>query len=286
MQNKLFLLPSRPATEPGHTTDRVSLEFRNVPAQLTPLIGREYELAAVCTLLRRPEVRLLTLTGTGGVGKTRLALQIATNLLDDFVDGVCFVELTPISDPELVLPTIAQTLGLWQAGDRPLVEHLQAYLREKHLLLLLDNFEQVVQASPLLVELLEACTALKLLVTSRAVLHVSGEHEFLVPPLALPDLKQLPESEFLSQYAAVAFFLQRAQAIKPDFQLTQANARAIAEMCARLDGLPLAIELAAARIKLLPPQALLRRLEHRLSILTGGACNLPIRQQTLRNTLQ
>jgi predicted ATPase/DNA-binding CsgD family transcriptional regulator len=213
-------------------------------------------------------------------------LHIATNLLDDFADGVCFVQLSPISDPELVLPTIAQTLGLWDAGDRLLLEHLQASLRGKQLLLLLDNFEQVVQASPLVVDLLHACPGVKVLVTSRAVLHVSGEHEFPVSPLALPDLKQLPESQFLSQYAAVALFLQRAQAIKPDFQLTTVNAPTIAEICARLDGLPLAIELAAARIKLLPPQALLNRLEHQLSVLTGGPCNLPLRQQTLRNTIQ
>ena len=286
MQDKLMMLPSRPATEPGRGSNPVSVRLRSLPAQLTPLIGREHEVATVCTLLCRPEVRLLTLTGTGGVGKTRLALQIATNLLDDFAEGVCFVSLAPISDPELVLPTIAQALGLWEAGDRPLMEHLKTYLRGKHLLLLLDNFEQVVQASPLLVELLEACPGLKVLVTSRAVLHVSGEHEFPVPLLALPDLKQLPESEFLSQYAAVALFLQRAQASKPDFQVTQANTRAITEMCVRLDGLPLAIELAAARIKLLPPQALLKRLKHRLSVLTGGACNLPKRQQTLRNTIQ
>jgi predicted ATPase/DNA-binding CsgD family transcriptional regulator len=286
MQDKLFLLPLRPAAEPGHISDRVGVRFRNLPTQLTPLIGREQEVAAVCTLLHRREVRLLTLTGPGGVGKTRLALQIASNLLDDFADGVYFVQLSPISDPELVLPTIAHTLGLWEAGDRPLMEHLQASLRGKQLLLLLDNFEQVVQASPLVVDLLYACSGLKVLVTSRAVLHVSGEHEFLVSPLALPDLKQLPASEFLSQYAAVTLFLHRAQAIKPDFHLTPVNAPTIAEICARLDGLPLAIELAAARIKLLPPQALLKRLEHRLSILTGGACNSPFRQQTLRNTIQ
>ena len=258
----------------------------NLPAHLTPLIGREQEVAAACTLLRRPEVRLVTLSGTGGIGKTRLGLQIATELVNDFADGVCFVPLAPLSDPELVVPTIAQMFEIKEAGDWPLLERLQAHLQEKQLLLLLDNFEQILSAAPKLTELLANCPQLKILVTSRAVLHVQGEHEFPVPPLAVPNLVHLPEDESLSHYAAVALFLQRVQAIKPDFQLTKANARAIAEICARLDGLPLAIELAAARIKLLPPQMLLIRLEHRLQVLTSGAQNMPARQQTLRNTIQ
>ena len=257
----------------------------NLPAQLTPLIGREQEIQAACALLGQPEVRLVTLTGTGGVGKTRLGLQVATDLLDDFAGSVCFVPLAPISDPDLVVPTIAQTLGIKQAGERPFKDLLQAHLRDKHLLLLLDNFEQVLAAAPELSDLLAGCPQLKILVTSRAVLHIRGEHEFPVPPLALPDLTHLPESEALTQYAAVALFLQSAQAAKPDLQLTGANARAIAEICVRLDGLPLAIELAAARIKLLPPQRLLTRLEHRLQVLTMGAQDVPARQQTLRNTL-
>src|SRR3989440_1215090 len=257
----------------------------NLPAQLTPLIGREQEIQAACALLEQPEVRLVTLTGTGGVGKTRLSLQVATDLLNDFADGVCFVPLAPISDPDLVLPTIAQTLGIKEAGERPFKDLLQAHLRDKHLLLLLDNFEQVLAAAPELSDLLVGCPQLKILVTSRAVLHIRCEHEFPVPPLALPDLTHLPESEALTQYAAVALFLQSAQAAKPDFQLTGTNARAIAEICVRLDGLPLAIELAAARIKLLPPQRLLTRLEHRLQVLTMGAQDVPARQQTLRNML-
>jgi predicted ATPase/DNA-binding CsgD family transcriptional regulator len=257
----------------------------NLPAQLTPLLGREQEVATVCVLLRRPDVRLLTLTGTGGIGKTRLGLQIATDLLADFADGVCFVPVAPISDPELVVPTIAQAFGLQERGEQPLLSKLQAYLRDKRLLLLLDNFEQLLSAAPSLAELLADCPQLKILVTSRATLHIQGEHEFAVPPLAVPDLAHLPEGEVLSQYAAVALFVQRAQAIKRDFQLTKANARAVAEICTRLDGLPLAIELAAGRIKLLPPQALLARLEHRLQILTSGAQNMPARQQTLRNTI-
>ncbi len=219
-------------------------------------------------------------------GKTRLAVQVATELRDDFADGVCFVSLAPISDAELVLPTLAQSLGLWEVGDRSPFERLKEYLQEQYLLLLLDNFEPVVGAAPLLVTLLEACPQLKILVTSRVVLRVSGEHEFLVPPLALPDLSHLSASEVLEQYAAVALFLQRASAIRPDFHLTPANARTIAEISTRLDGLPLALELAAARLKLLPPQALLIRLSHRLHVLTSGARDAPARQQTLRNTIQ
>src|SRR5947209_3447641 len=268
-----------------HDVDVVVLPASNLPVPLTTLIGREQERATVCSLLRRPEVRLLTLTGTGGIGKTRLALQVATDLLADFADGVCFVSLAPVSDPDLVVPTIVQTLGLKDTGGQPLLDLLKASLSGKHLLLLLDNFEQVLVAAPQLSDLLRACPHLKILVTSRAVLHLRGEQEFPVPPLALPDLTQLPESEPLAQVAAVALFLQRAWATKPDLQLTSTNARAIARICVQLDGLPLAIELAAARSKLLPPQALLARLGQRLALLTGGAQDAPARQQTLRNTI-
>ncbi|HEY6410403.1 MAG TPA: NB-ARC domain-containing protein [Ktedonobacteraceae bacterium] len=265
--------------------DLVVPQIGNLPAQLTPLIGREQEVTAVCTLLQRPEVHLLTLTGTGGVGKTRLGLQVVIDLLDNFADGISFVSLAPIRDPVLVIPAIAHTLNLWDPESRSLLDHLKAYLQEKHLLLLLDNFEHIVSVAPALVELLTACPRLKALVTSRAVLHIQGEHEFPVTPLAVPDLKHLPEIEVLSQYAAVALFIQHARAIKPDFQMSKINAYAVAEICTRLDGLPLAIELAAARIKLLPPQALLSRLEHRLQVLTSGTRDVPERQQTLRNTI-
>ena len=266
-------------------SDQVIVRPHNLPGQLTLLIGREQEVEAVCILLRRPAVRLVTLTGTGGVGKTRLGLQVATDLLDDFTDGVCFVSLAPISGPDLVIPTIAQALGIKEAGEQPVAELLQAYVRDKRLLLLLDNFEQVLAAAPWLSGLLADCPQLKILVTSRAVLHIYGEHEFPVPPLTLPDLTHLPGSESLLQYAAVALFLQCAKAARPDFQMTPANTRAVAEICVRLDGLPLAIELAAARVKLLPPQVLLTRLAHRLQVLTSGARDAPVRQQTLRNTL-
>ena len=256
-----------------------------LPAQLTPLIGREQEVAAVCTLLRRKEVRLLTFIGTGGVGKTRLAIQVATEVLADFADGVFFVSLASLRDPTLVLSAIAQVLGVKESGARLLPDLLSARLRDKHLLLCLDNFEHLLEASSQLTDLLMACSHLTMLVTSRAVLHLQGEHLFPVPPLAVPDLTRLPPTETLPCSAAVALFLQRAQAIQPTFQLNSTNARPTAELCIRLDGLPLAIELAAARIPLFPPQALLARLNQRLHLLTSGTRDVPARQQTLRNTI-
>jgi predicted ATPase/class 3 adenylate cyclase len=257
----------------------------NLPVQLTPLFGREKEGAAVQNLLQGEDVRLVTLAGPGGTGKTRLGLQVAAELSDLFVDGVYFVNLAPISDPTLVVSTIAKTLDLKETGEQLLPDLLKGYLRDKHILLLLDNFEQVASAALQVADLLVACPNLKIIVTSRAVLHVRGEQEFPIPPLTVPDPKSLPDLVALSRYEAVELFVSRAQAVKPEFRLSNTNAPAIVEICCRLDGLPLAIELAAARIKLLPPQALLARLGRRLTVLTSGPHDAPARQQTLRNTI-
>ncbi|MBV9229104.1 MAG: tetratricopeptide repeat protein, partial [Chloroflexi bacterium] len=257
-----------------------------LPFPLTSLIGREPEVAELCTLLRRTKTRLLTLTGTGGVGKTRLALEVAHEMQGDFTDGVYFVSLAPLQDAALVVPTIAQALGLHGSRTRPPLEHLKAFLQDKHLLLVLDNFEHLVAAAPSLVELLAACPHLKLLITSREVMHVRGERMYTVRPLALPDPQQLTDHEVVARSGAVALFLERARDIIPDLALTSETAPLIAEICHRLDGLPLAIELAAARLKLFSLPALLEHLEHRLSFLTGGPRDLPARQQTLRNTIE
>jgi predicted ATPase len=258
----------------------------NLPLQPTPLIGREKEVAEVCERLSHPEVRLLTLTGAGGTGKTRLGLQAAAELTQEFEEGVFFVSLAAIRDPELVVSAVAGTLGVKEAGEQPLLESLEDYLHEKRMLLLVDNFEQVLEAAPMVAELLSAAPNLKVLATSRIPLRLYGEHEYAVPPLVLPDPEQPPPVERPTHYEAVRLFVERAQAAKADFSVTNDNAPAVAQICYRLDGLPLAIELAAARIKLLTVQAMLARLGNRLKLLTGGARDLPERQRTLRSTIE
>jgi predicted ATPase/class 3 adenylate cyclase len=258
----------------------------NLPLQPTPLVGREKEVSEVRDLLRSSETRLLTLTGPGGTGKTRLASQAAADLLEDFPDGTFFAQLATVSEAELLLPAVAETLGVRETAEQPLFESLKDYLHERRLLLVLDNFEQVLGAAPAVAELLSAAAGLKVLATSRTPLGLYGEHEFPVPPLTLPDLERPPPLERLTEYEAVGLFVERARAVKPDFSLTNESAPAVAEICVRLDGLPLAIELAAARVKMLPPKAMLQRLSSRLKLLTGGARDLPERQRTLRAAIE
>jgi predicted ATPase/class 3 adenylate cyclase len=257
----------------------------NLPLQPTPLVGREREVEEISERLRSEEVRLLTLTGPGGTGKTRLALQAAADLLEEFEDGVFFITLAAITDPELVPSTIAGALGVMESAEQPLLETLKSFLQQKHLLLLLDNFEQVLEGAPVVGELVAADPKLKILATSRIPLRLYGEQEYMVPPLALPDPRVLPPVKVLTQYEAVRLFVERARAVKADFEVTNESAPAVAEICARLDGLPLAIELAAARIRILPPQKMLERLSNRLKLLKGGPRDLPTRQQTLRGTI-
>ena len=257
----------------------------NLPVQRTGFVGRGNEIAAGRELLLREDVRLVTITGPGGIGKTRLAVQVASGLVEHFSGGIHFVPLSSLNDPSLIVSVIVQALGIREAGGQSPLEILKQNLQDSvhaPMLVLLDNFEHLIEAAPTVAELLAMGPGLKIMVTSRAALHLYGEHEFPVPPLALPDSLAIPSVELLAQCPAVTLFVQRALAARPDFELNPENAAAVAEICARLDGLPLAIELAAARVKVLSPSAMLTRLASRLQLLTGGSRDLPQRQQTLR----
>jgi len=253
----------------------------NLSTQRTTLIGREKESAEIIQNLRRDDVRLLTLTGVGGMGKTALAQTVAQEMLVDFKDGVYFIELGTIRQPELVASTIAQPLGVKAAGGKPILEVLKDFLSERDMLLVVDNFEQVIDAAQLIAELLATAPRLKILVTSRALLHLSLEREFIVPPLAVPDNAAKVSFDELSNCEAIKLFVERARFAKATFSLTSDNVQSVADICVKLDGLPLAIELAAARVRVLSPQAILTKLGNRLKLLTGGSRDLPARQQTM-----
>jgi non-specific serine/threonine protein kinase len=271
-----------PQTDAGRTTTAASAQA-SLPIPLTSFVGRQRELACARRLLHN--TRLLTLTGPGGSGKTRICLRLVAETAAEFPDGVYFVPLAPIRDPGLVLSSIVRHIGLQDSRDRPLIEHLTSFLREHAALLVLDNFEQVLPAATLLAEILTHTKALKLIVTSRACLRISGEQEFPVPPLEVPDAA-LPRSvSAIANSESVKLFVERASAMLPGFAVDAKNADALAQIVRRLDGLPLAIELAAARVKLLPPEAMLPRLEHSLGVLVTAARDMPERQQTLRSAI-
>ena len=279
-----LLAAARPALLRG-AVSRERRPLLNVPTPLTRLIGREAEVAALCTTLRRDDGRFVTLTGAGGTGKTRLAIAVAREMRDEFPDGVVFVDLSPLTDPALVVPTISATLGVREVIGEPLLETLGQALAAKRMLLLLDSCERVLAAAPEIITILANSPPLTVLTTSRVPLHVRGEREFPVSPLPLPTITPLLELGQLASVPTIALFVERAEASQPDFTMTAENVAAIAAICRRLDGLPLAIELAAARVKVLPPRALLARLEHRLPLLTGGGRDLPARQRTMRDAI-
>ncbi len=254
------------------------------PRPLTSLVGREQAATTVVTLLSQADNRLVTLTGTGGIGKTRLAIQVANDAADAFPDGVAFVSLSALTDPELVLPTLAQALGVMGPGSQTIADRLTRLLDGQRMLVVLDNFEHVMAAAPALASLLQSTRTVSVLVTSRTPLHISGEHEFPVDPLELPDLRS-PTGR-IAQSPACALFEARTRAVRGDFTIDETNAATVMEICRRLGGVPLAIELAAARGKVLPPVALLQQLSRDADLLSGGPADHPARHQTMRGAIQ
>ncbi|HJT59610.1 MAG TPA: tetratricopeptide repeat protein [Ktedonobacteraceae bacterium] len=278
-------VPDLPADFPPPAASSPLYPIQNLPSPSTSFVGREQEVAAVSERLRRVDVRMITLLGTAGVGKTRLALQVAEQLTDLFMNGVCFVSLEQVNDADSVVPALAQALNIAEEKGHSLFEQIKTTLQKQSVLLILDNFEHVMPARRIVADLLIACPRLKILVTSRIMLHLQAEHLFEVHPLTVPDPSQSTNLNALKRNASVSLFVQRAQAVQPNFQLTQANAAAVVEICRHLDGIPLAIELAAARTRYFPPQALLSNLQKGLAFLQTSSQDLPERQQTLRGAI-
>jgi predicted ATPase/DNA-binding winged helix-turn-helix (wHTH) protein len=275
------------------TPEKVSTEFltsihpqNDLFVRSPALIGREKQIAEIRSLLQCDDVRILTLTGVGGTGKTTLALAVTREIAGNFKDGVFFVEFAAVTNPELVASTIAQALGVKETGGKPIIKVLKEYLQDQQMLIVADNFEQILSAAPILAEIVKAAPKLKILVTSRARLYLSTDREFVVPPLNVPEISGQNSLEALAKNESVRLFTVRASFVNPNFSLTEENAESITEICVRLDGLPLAIELAAARVRIITPKLILEKLEDRLNLLTGGARDLPARQQTVRGTIE